>query len=148
MAKLPDGMGLQRPTIGHPTYPARLPTSAARPANDKRLDGDNPFGDTLFTERNWQILDELKRVAAEINETPARVALSWVVGQPGVASTLMGVSRTEQVTDNVAALGLTLPPEHRAALDAVSGGNLPFLDGLFAPAVRNRVVFGGGDVRS
>ncbi|WP_121885893.1 hypothetical protein [Sphingomonas sp. PP-F2F-G114-C0414] len=76
MAKLPDGMGLQRPTIGHPTYPARLPTSAARPANDKRLDGDNPFGDTLFTERNWQILDELKRVAAEINETPARVALS------------------------------------------------------------------------
>ncbi|WP_121885894.1 hypothetical protein [Sphingomonas sp. PP-F2F-G114-C0414] len=71
-----------------------------------------------------------------------------MVGQPGVASTLMGVSRTEQVTDNVAALGLTLPPEHRAALDAVSGGNLPFLDGLFAPAVRNRVVFGGSDVRS
>ncbi|RZM21377.1 MAG: aldo/keto reductase, partial [Sphingomonas sp.] len=120
----------------------------ARPADDKRLDGDNPFGDTLFTERNWQILEILKRIAGEIGETPARVALSWVVGQPGVASTLMGVSRPEQVTDNVAALGLRLPPEHRAALDAVSGGNLPFLYGLFQPAVRNQVVFGGGDVRS
>jgi aryl-alcohol dehydrogenase-like predicted oxidoreductase len=120
----------------------------ARPVDDKRLDGDNPFGDTLFTERNWQILEILKRVAAEINETPARVALSWVVGQPGVASTLLGVSRAEQVTDNVAALGLTLPPVHRAALDAASGGNLQFLYGLFAPAVRNQVVFGGGDVRS
>ncbi|MGO8609834.1 aldo/keto reductase, partial [Rhizobium johnstonii] len=77
-----------------------------------------------------------------------RVALSWVIGQPGVASTLMGVSRAEQVTDNVAALSFTLPPEHRAALDAVSGDALPFLYGLFAPAMRNQVVFGGGDVRS
>ncbi len=119
-----------------------------RPADDKRLDGDNPFGDTLFTDRNWQILDVLKSVAAAIDETSARVALAWVVGQPGVASTLMGVSRPEQVTDNVAALGLDLPPEHRAALDAVSGGSLPFLYGLFEQAARNQIVYGGGDVRS
>ena len=120
----------------------------ARPADDKRLDGDNPFGDTLFTDRNWKILDVLKRVAAEIGETPARVALAWVIGQPGVASTLMGVSRPDQVTDNVAALALDLPPQHRAALDAASGGNLPFLYGLFQQAARNQIVFGGGDVRS
>ena len=31
---------------------------------DKRLDGANPFGDTLFTERNWRIVDVLRRVAA------------------------------------------------------------------------------------
>lgn len=121
---------------------------AVRPADDKRLDGDNPFGDTLFTERNWRILDVVKRIAAEIGETPARVALSWVVGQPSVASTLIGVSRPEQVTDNVGALGLNLSPEHRAALDAVSGGNQPFLYGLFEPAARNQVVFGGGDIRT
>jgi Ca2+-transporting ATPase len=30
----------------------------------------------------------------------------------------------------------------------VTRGNLPFLYGLFAAAVRNQVVFGGGDVRS
>ncbi|TRW14139.1 aldo/keto reductase [Glacieibacterium frigidum] len=122
--------------------------TSARPADDKRLDGDNPFGDTLFTERNWQVLDVLKRIAATIGETPARVALAWVVGRPGVASTLMGVSRSDQVTDNVTALGLTLPPEHRAALDAVSSGNQPFLYGLFEPAARNQIVFGGGDIRS
>lgn len=120
----------------------------ARSVHDKRLDGDNPFGDTLFTERNWRILDVVKRVATAIDETPARVALSWVIGQRGVAATLMGVSRAEQVTDNVAALSFTLPPEHRAALDAVSGDALPFLYGLFAPAMRNQVVFGGRDVRS
>ncbi len=120
---------------------------AARPETDKRLDGDNPFGDTLFTDRNWQILDVLKRVADDLGETPARVALAWVVGRPGVASTLMGVSRTEQVTDNAAALDLTLPLDQRAALDAASGGNQAFLYGLFEPAARNQIVFGGADVR-
>lgn len=85
-------------------------TATMRPQDDKRLDGDNPFGDTLFTDRNWRILDVLKRVAGELGETPARVALAWVVGRPGVVSTLMGVSRSKQVTDNVMALDLHLPP--------------------------------------
>ncbi|WP_338664432.1 aldo/keto reductase [Pararoseomonas sp. SCSIO 73927] len=118
-----------------------------RPEGDKRLDGDNPFGDTLFTERNWAIVEAVKRVAEEIGETPARVALAWVVGRPGVASTLMGVSRAEQVADNVAALGLGLAPDKREALDAASGGGQTFLYGLLQPGVRNQVVFGGADVR-
>ncbi|TGD99301.1 aldo/keto reductase [Methylobacterium nonmethylotrophicum] len=128
-----------------------VPNEAAgpgeRPAGGRRLDGDNPFGDTLFTERNWGIVDALRRVAAEAGETPARVALAWVVGRPGVASTLMGVSRTEQVSDNVAALGLRLSPEHAAALEAASDGTAPMLYGLSRPPLRNQVVFGGADVR-
>ncbi|MBI1692123.1 aldo/keto reductase [Methylorubrum rhodesianum] len=51
-------------------------------------------------------VDPRKRVAAEAGQTPARVALAWVVGRPGVALILLGVSRTEQVIENVAALGL------------------------------------------
>ena len=117
-----------------------------RSEDDKRLDGDNPFGDTLFTDRNWRIVEALTRVAADIGETPARVALSWVASRPGVASTLMGVSRAEQVTDNVGAIELALPPEATAALDAVSGDGGKFLYGLFKPAVRNQVVFGGAKV--
>jgi len=118
-----------------------------RPEGDKRLDGDNPFGDMLFTDRNWNIVEALKRVAGEVGESSARVALAWVVGRPGVASTLMGVSRAEQVTDNVAALGLDLAPKHSAALDATSGGDQKFLYGLFQPGIRNQIVFGGADVR-
>ena len=80
--------------------PAGLPRDAAasgatRPAEDKRLDGANPFGDSLFTPRNWAIVAELESVAAALGQTPARVALAWVVGRPGVASTLIGVSRVE-----------------------------------------------------
>ncbi len=101
----------------------RNATATTRPLDDKHLDGDNPFGDTLFTDRNWRILDVFNSVAREPGETPARVALAWVVGRPGVASTLMGVSRAEQVSDNVAALDLHLPVEQRAALDDVSSAN-------------------------
>jgi aryl-alcohol dehydrogenase-like predicted oxidoreductase len=123
-------------------------TEAARPDGDKRLDGDNPFGDTLFTERNWRIVDEVTRVADAMDETPARIALAWVVGRPGVASTLMGVSRPDQVSDNAAALALILPSEHRAALDAISSGSQGFLYSLFEPATRNQIVFGGADVQA
>lgn len=124
------------------------PDGAVRPSDDKRLDGDNPFGDTLFTDRNWAIVDAVQRVARAMGETAARVALAWVIGRPGVASTLMGVSRPEQVDDNAASLGIVLPPEHRATLDAASDGNRAFLYGLFEPAARNQIVFGGADVRS
>ncbi|WP_043364367.1 aldo/keto reductase [Belnapia sp. F-4-1] len=118
-----------------------------RPEGDKRLDGDNPFGDTLFTDHNWTIVETLKRVANEMGESPARVALAWVVGRLGVASTLIGVSRAEQVADNVAALGVSLAPDQLKALDTVSRGDQKFLYALFQPAVRNQVVFGGADVR-
>lgn len=123
------------------------PEDAQRPEGDKRLDGDNPFGDTLFTDRNWLIVDTLKRVSAEAGQPPARVALAWVIGRPGVASTLMGVSRPEQVTDNVAALDLVLSAEHLAALDAVSGSGESLLYGLSRPPMRNQVIFGGADIR-
>jgi aryl-alcohol dehydrogenase-like predicted oxidoreductase len=128
-----------------------LPRDAAvdgeqRPKEDKRLDGANPFGDTLFTERNWKIVDSLKQVAKDADQSPAKVALAWVTGRPGVASTLMGVSRVEQVADNIAALDLVLSAEHRAALDAVSAPEPRMLYSLFTPSVRQQAVFGGSTV--
>ena len=130
-----------------------LPREAAEPGaehpeGDKRLDGANPFGDMLFTPRNWTIVDALRRVAAETGQSQARVALAWVAGRPGVASTLMGVSRAEQLADNIAALDIVLEPDHRAALDAVSAPEPKLLYGLFTPALRRQVVFGGHPVRA
>ena len=119
-----------------------------RAADDKRLDGDNPFGDSLFTDRNWAIVDAVRRVATETGESMARVALSWVVHRPGIVSTLMGVSRPEQVLDNCRALDVRLLAEHRAALDAVSAEAPGMLYSLFSSAMRRNAVFGGSTVRS
>ena len=117
-----------------------------RPEGDKRLDGPNPFGDMLFTDRNWKILEVLRRVAEDAGESPARVALAWVVGRPGITSTLMGVSRVEQVSDNASALNLVLSKEHRTALDDISGSSDLKLSSLFTPMMRKNVIFGGDAV--
>ena len=60
---------------------ARLPGDAsgdetARSDDDGRLDGDNPFGGMLFTERNVPIVDVVREVAAEQARSMAEVALA------------------------------------------------------------------------
>lgn len=132
---------------------AGLPSAAAqdnerRPTDDKRLDGANPFGDTLFTERNWKIVYVLRQVATETGQSPARIALSLVTTQPGITSTLMGVSRAEQVSDNASALGVVLSDAHRAKLGQASALDAKMLYTLFTPALRQQVVFGGAGHQS
>lgn len=126
--------------------PSDAGTGAARPEGDKRLDGSNPFGDTLFTDRNWRIVDALRGVADAIGETPARVALAWVLSKPGVDTALMGVSRVSQVQENVAATELRLPAEQIAVLDEASKPESAMIYGLFTPAARQSLVFGGSAV--
>jgi aryl-alcohol dehydrogenase-like predicted oxidoreductase len=79
-----------------------------------------------LTERTFTILDEVKRVAAALDSTPAAVALAWVQARPGVASTIIGARRLDQLDANLAALDLRLPPEHVRALDDVSKPSLNF----------------------
>jgi aryl-alcohol dehydrogenase-like predicted oxidoreductase len=129
---------------GLPRDPAR--DDEMRAAGDKRLDGANPFGDSLFTARNWRIVEVLRRVAEDAGVSPARAALSWVVGRRGVTSTLMGVSRVEQLADNIAAMDVELSPEQRATLDRVSDPDPRMLYSLFSPSIRQHAVFGGSSV--
>lgn len=116
------------------------------PTGEGRLAGDNPLGQTPFTDRNWGILDEVRRVAAELGRTPAEVALAWTVRRQGVDSVLIGASRPEQVDQNIAALGLALSEEHTAALDRISAPPPAFPWSAFGAGIR-RSIFGGVEVR-
>lgn len=125
-----------------------LPTGAAAggdTVSDERLNGPNPFGDMLFTERNWRLLETLKAVALEAEAAPAVVALAWLAERPGVSSILLGASSPEQLEANIAALSHPLSPEHVARLDEASAptvGN-PYM--IYTNTV-NRMVFGGCEV--
>ena len=68
-----------------------------------RLSGANPFGDSKFAPRNWDILAVLGDVAAEVGRPAAQVALAWTMARPGVASTLAGARTVAQLADAVAA---------------------------------------------
>lgn len=110
-----------------------------------RLSGANPFGDSKFVDRNWDILDALNAVAAEIDRPAAQVALAWVMGRPGVGSTLIGASKVSQLDSNIAATGIQLSEAQVERLDAVSAPAPGFSAALTAPMVR-RMLFGGHDV--
>ena len=126
--------------------PNEAATGEAKAAGGARLDGANPFGDTLFTDRNWKIVDALKAVASEIGEPPAKVALAWTLARPTVDTVLVGVSRVSQLRENIGAVSLTLSADHHAALDQASRPDLPMIYGLFGDEMRKQVVYGGAAV--
>ncbi|GAA2785185.1 aldo/keto reductase [Crossiella cryophila] len=85
-------------------------------------------------ERDYPVLEVLDKVAAEAGATPAAVALAWVHGRAGIASTILGARRREQFEQNLAALDVTLTAAQVAALEEVSAPSLNF------PAENNRTL--------
>jgi aryl-alcohol dehydrogenase-like predicted oxidoreductase len=113
--------------------------------SDGRLNGDNPFGGMLFTERNFDVVDALKAVASEIGRSPAEVALRWVANRPGVSSVLIGASRVEQLHQNIASLDLTISDAQLASLEKAT--SLPLLNPYFIFQMPTEMIFGGHQVR-
>jgi aryl-alcohol dehydrogenase-like predicted oxidoreductase len=111
-----------------------------------RLSGPNPFGNTLFTDRNWRILDALRPVAAQLGRPLAQVALAWVLAQPGVSAPIVGASQVAQLHDSLAALDIRFTPEQLRALDEASAPEVVFPYGIFTPG-GNKGVFGGATVQ-
>ena len=114
-------------------------------ADTGRLSGANPFGNTKFVDRNWDILDALKAAAAELDRSPAQVALAWTLARPGVASTLIGASKVAQLESNIAATEIRLSAAVMQRLDKASAPPPGFSASLTQPSIR-RMVFGGHDV--
>ncbi len=77
-------------------------------------------------EKSYAVIDELGRIARELDTTVARVALAWVQARPAVSSTIIGARTLAQLEDNVKALDVKLTPEQRAALDALTKPKLNF----------------------
>jgi aryl-alcohol dehydrogenase-like predicted oxidoreductase len=95
-----------------------------RPTGATRL-GDNPergmeAWDRRGTERTWDIIEAVQRIAEARGITMAEVALSWVTDRPGVTSTILGARTVEQLDTNLKAAGLHLTAEETAALDEAS----------------------------
>jgi len=110
-----------------------------------RLTGPNPFGNSLFTDRNWRILETLRAVAAEADRPMSQVALAWASAQPGVTSVILGASKLDQLHDNLASLDVNLTPEQLQTLDKVSDLEPTLPSMIFTPEV-NRGIFGGKTV--
>jgi aryl-alcohol dehydrogenase-like predicted oxidoreductase len=79
-----------------------------------------------LNEAVFGLLDELTRVAAELEASPSTVALAWLQARAGVTSIIIGARRLTQLEQNLAALELRLTPDQNAALDRQSEPSLNF----------------------
>lgn len=70
--------------------------------------------------RGSRILDVLDAIADEVGETPARVALAWVLVKPGIAAAVLEVKDADQLTDYLGADTVQLSRQHIARLDRLS----------------------------
>ena len=77
-------------------------------------------------EMGYRVADTLKQVAARHDVSPARAALSWVLGRPAVSSVIVAARKAEQLEDNVAAVDLRLSDEDVRHLDAASDPGVPY----------------------
>jgi aryl-alcohol dehydrogenase-like predicted oxidoreductase len=77
-------------------------------------------------EMGYRVVEALKKIAAQHDASPARVALSWVLGRPAVSSVIIAARKVEQLEDNIRAVDLRLSDDDVKLLDAASDPGVPY----------------------
>jgi aryl-alcohol dehydrogenase-like predicted oxidoreductase len=93
---------------------------------DGRLMRPDVGGGQMLSERNQRIAEAVSGVAAELDATPAQIALAWLLSRPGTVLPIVGARKESQVRENLAAVDLRLDPEHLARLQDASAIGLGF----------------------
>ena len=73
-----------------------------------------------FTEKNWDILDAVREVAANHEAHPAQIALAWLLSKPYMTAPIVGANSVEQLTDLLPAAEVTLSEDEVEKLNEVS----------------------------
>jgi aryl-alcohol dehydrogenase-like predicted oxidoreductase len=63
---------------------------------------------------------ELDQVAASLHATPMQIALAWLLQRAPNILLIPGTSSLQHLRENLNAATLQLPPQSRAALDAIA----------------------------
>jgi aryl-alcohol dehydrogenase-like predicted oxidoreductase len=109
---------------------------------DNRLSGFDiiPFD----KEKGFEVVDVMKKIAADHHASPAQVALAWLLSKPVVSSILVGASKIHQLEDNLKAVDVELSPEALKTLDDLTqpGVQYPhwFVQNLVDP--QHKEIFG------
>jgi aryl-alcohol dehydrogenase-like predicted oxidoreductase len=74
--------------------------------------------DSAHRPADFDVADAVRAVAAERELPPARVALAWLLGRPGVTAPLMGATKLRHLDDALAAMAVRLTGAEVARLEA------------------------------
>jgi aryl-alcohol dehydrogenase-like predicted oxidoreductase len=76
-------------------------------------------GDSLLTERNLTVVEELIEFSESRGHTILELAFSWLLARPAVASVIAGATSSEQARSNAAAVGWGLTDAELSEIDSI-----------------------------
>lgn len=91
--------------------PEEVPEGRARTRHFSRERPGTRHGEPGCEDATFAAIEEIRRLCAELGLPMARVALAWVLAQPGVTSVLAGARHPEQIVETAQAAELKLAPE-------------------------------------
>ena len=86
-------------------------------ANDYRRNSPRFMGDNF--DRNLQLVEKVKALAADKGCSPAQLALAWVLAQGDDVLAIPGTRKRSRLDENLGALQVRLQADELAAIDAV-----------------------------
>ncbi len=92
-------------------------------ADNSRFSLEKGYAMRYLTENNYDALDELRKITADYNITMVKMAYKWLCDKDFVTSPICGVSKLEQLTENMGYFDEEkASPEMIAACDKVWDG--------------------------
>ena len=112
--------------------------------SDQMDQGMRIWNERGHLERNWQIIDAVRKVADGRGASASQVAIAWVLARPAVSSVILGARTLAQLEDNLAAGELKLSEEETRLLDEASEPGAPdYPYGERGRTQRDRRIAGG-----
>ncbi|MGH7383984.1 MAG: aldo/keto reductase [Candidatus Rokuibacteriota bacterium] len=78
------------------------------------------YQDRYWHEREFETVEALRPLAAEVGVSLARVAVAWVLAEPAITSPIVGASRPEQLDDVLPATEKPIDAALKARLDEMT----------------------------
>jgi 1-deoxyxylulose-5-phosphate synthase len=75
------------------------------------------FGDSLYSEQDFDVVERVVEVAAARGVPSAQVALAWLLGRPGVTAPIVGATKIGHLEDALAAEELELTADEVEQLE-------------------------------
>lgn len=86
---------------------------------DARLTKNQNLAKGVLTERNWQIVEQLRAFCEARGHSLLELAFSWLAAKPVVSSVIAGATKPEQLEQNVQAVNWKLTPEELAEVEHI-----------------------------
>jgi aryl-alcohol dehydrogenase-like predicted oxidoreductase len=125
-------------------YHRNEPPAAGSRLSDQMDQGMRIWNERGHLERNWQVIDAVRKVAEGRGAAMSQVAIAWVLARPAVRSVILGARTLAQLDDNLTAADLELTGDETRLLEVASDPGAPdYPYGGRGQSQRDRRISGG-----